>query len=96
VVVAAIEPGDQHHQPCARLLTQAREARLVPAPVLVELEYLLRAALDADAFKAFLDDCARGAFRIEALLAEDYVRVESCFRATPICVWGSSTQRCWR
>lgn len=75
VLVAAIEPRDQHHQRCARLLTGAREARVVPAPVLVELEYLLRAASDAGAFGAFLDDCARGAFRIEALMPEDYERV---------------------
>jgi len=75
VLVAAIEPRDQHHQSCARLLEGVREARVVPAPVLVELEYLLRAAFDAEAFKTFLDDCARGAFRIEALLPEDYARI---------------------
>jgi uncharacterized protein len=75
VLVAAIEPRDQHHRRCARLLTGVREARVVPAPVLVELEYLLRGASDARAFRAFLNDCARGAFRIEALVPEDYSRV---------------------
>ncbi len=43
--------------------------------MLVELEYLLRAAADAAAFEVFLEDCARAAFTIEALLPEDYVRV---------------------
>ena len=38
-------------------------------------QYLLRAASDVDAFKAFLDDCAHRALRIEALLDEDYTRV---------------------
>ena len=52
MLVAAIEPRDEHHQPCAQLLAGAREVRVVPAPVLVELEYLLRAASDVDAFKA--------------------------------------------
>lgn len=75
VLLAAIEPRDEHHAPCASLLTDAREARVVPAPVLVELEYLLRTASDTKAFTAFLDDCARGAFRIEALLAGDYTRI---------------------
>jgi predicted nucleic acid-binding protein len=75
VLVAAIEPRDDHHQPCSELLEGAREVRVVPAPVLVELEYLLRSASDVDAFKAFLDDCARRAFRIEPLLDEDYARV---------------------
>lgn len=75
VLIAAIEPRDDHHEPCARLITQAREARVVPAPVLVELEYLLRHASEQGAFKAFLDDSARGAYIVEALSAEDYARV---------------------
>lgn len=75
VLLAAIEPHDNHHHACASLIEQARETRVVPAPVLVELEYLLRQASDADAFRAFLQDSARGAFAIEPLLREDYARV---------------------
>jgi predicted nucleic acid-binding protein len=77
VLVAAIEPRDERHQACAGLIEGAREDRVVPAPVLIELECLLRAVSDAAAFKAFLDDCARGAFRIEPLLDEDYLRIGS-------------------
>lgn len=58
-----------------------REARIVPAPVLVEFEYLLRRAADVDAFMSFLDDCARGAFRIEALRPDDYARVGELLKA---------------
>lgn len=75
VLVAAIEPADEYHLTCAQLLRGARELRIVPAPVLVELEYLLRAASDSAAFTAFLDDCAHRAFRIEPLMDEDYARV---------------------
>ncbi len=75
VLLAAIEPRDDHHRPCAALLRETQEARVVPAPVLVELEYLLRHASDAGAFRTLLEDCARGAFKIEALLADDYARV---------------------
>jgi predicted nucleic acid-binding protein len=75
VLLAAIEPRDDHHRACAGLIGQASEARVVPAPVLVELEYLLRQASDPEAFRAFLDDSARGAFTIEPLLREDYARV---------------------
>lgn len=75
VLVAAIEPRDACHERCARLLEAAREPRVVPAPVLVELEYLLSTASDTAAFKAFLEDCSAGAFKIEALLHEDYARI---------------------
>jgi len=51
------------------------ETRVVPSPVLVELEYLLRQAGDANAFRHFLADADRGAFKIDPLLREDYVRV---------------------
>jgi predicted nucleic acid-binding protein len=81
VLVAAIEPHDEHHAGCAQLLQGAGEARVVPAPVLVELEHLLRTASDVAAFAVFLDDCARGAFTIEALLPEDYVRIGELLNA---------------
>jgi uncharacterized protein len=47
----------------------------VPAPVLVELEYLLRRTEQVDTFVRFLDDCRSGAFIVEALQSLDYARV---------------------
>ena len=64
--VATIEPHDEHHESCARLVKAAREARVVPAPVLVKLESLLRVASDTAAFKAFLENCSTGAFTVAA------------------------------
>lgn len=75
VIVATIEPGDEEHASCARLLEGARGERIVPAPALVEIEYLLRRAHEADAFARFLDDCRRGGFVIAELERADYVRV---------------------
>lgn len=75
VLLAAIEPRDDHHGACAELLRDANEARIVPAPVLVELEYLLRKVADPGAFRGFLADADRGAFTIDPLLREDYQRV---------------------
>ena len=75
VLLAAIEPRDRNHDACVDLLRAVREPRIVPAPVLVELEYLLRRVSDGAAFITFLEDCRDGAFRIEPLLPEDYVRV---------------------
>jgi uncharacterized protein len=47
----------------------------VPAPVLVELEYLLRRTDQVDTFVRFLEDCRREAFLVQPLQASDYHRV---------------------
>jgi uncharacterized protein len=75
VVLAAIEPRDDHHVACSRLLESVREDRIVPAPTLVEIEYLLDRTPQVDTFVRFLDDCRRGAFQIEELQTADYARV---------------------
>jgi hypothetical protein len=45
----------------AALFASRTERRVVPAPVLVELDYLLARELGGDQFAAFLDAIARGA-----------------------------------
>ena len=47
----------------------------MPAPTLVEIEYLLDRTSQADTFVRFLGDCRRGAFQIEELETADYARV---------------------
>jgi uncharacterized protein len=74
-LLAAIEPQDESHDACARLLADSREERIVPAPVLVEVEHMLNRTRQVDTFVRFLDDCRRQAFLIEELLPEDYSRV---------------------
>jgi len=75
VVLAAIEPTDDHHVVCARLLEQSREDRIVPAPVLVEVEYLLNRTRQVDTFVRFLEDCRRDAFLVADLEPGDHARV---------------------
>jgi predicted nucleic acid-binding protein len=75
VVLAAIEPGDDDHVACARLLEQSREDRIVPAPVLVEVEYMMRRTRQVDTFVRFLEDCQREAFLVYELQPVDYARV---------------------
>jgi predicted nucleic acid-binding protein len=74
-LLATIEPTDEDHEACTALLEQSRGDRIVPAPVLVELEYLLRGTDQVDTFARFLDDCRRGAFMVEALQSLDYARI---------------------
>ncbi|HEY4811503.1 MAG TPA: PIN domain-containing protein [Solirubrobacteraceae bacterium] len=74
-LLAAIEPHDEDHETCAPLLEQSREDRIVPAPVLVELEYFLSRTNQTDTFVRFLEDCRREAFVLEPLKPVDYARV---------------------
>jgi len=74
VVVAAFDRDDDHHEACASLLSGLRERRLVPSPVLVEVDHLLRRYTSDESFGAVLDQVSSGALVIEDLTASDYER----------------------
>jgi len=74
VLVAGYDRDDQDHATCSTLLAEARERRLVPAPVVVELDHLLR-RLEPVGLVGFLDDVASGAFELVELVPEDRARV---------------------
>lgn len=61
-VVAALDAGDPDHARCAELIASTAEERVIPAPVLVEVEYLLRPW--PDAFEALVADCEAGHYRV--------------------------------
>lgn len=65
VLLAAYDRSDPEHEPCAALLKHAREPRLVPILVMVELEYHLRQI--ESGFARILDDVGRGAVRVADL-----------------------------
>jgi predicted nucleic acid-binding protein len=75
VLFAALDRGDRHHEACRELIENARESRIVPATVLVELDHFIRQRLHAVAHAAFLRDITDGAFFVEELRREDYIRV---------------------
>lgn len=72
---AALDRSDADHAACRRLLEDAAEPLVVPAPVLVEVEYWTQKRLGTGAWLALLEDIAAGAFQIEDLAAADYCRV---------------------
>ena len=75
VLYAAMAPRDRHHAACAKLLRAAREL-LLPAPVLVELDYLLsRLAGSSRPFDEVLRRIENGVFTVLDLAAQDYSRV---------------------
>src|SRR5438105_273457 len=70
-----MDRSDEDHAACATLLREAEEAIIIPAPVVVELDWLVASRLDAKTFDVFLSDVEDGAVKIEALTAADYARV---------------------
>ncbi len=75
VLYAAMAPRDRNHAACAKLLRATREL-LLPAPVLVELDYFLTELTSSHrAFDEVLRRIENGVFTILDLAADDYPRV---------------------
>ncbi|MDQ7859191.1 MAG: PIN domain-containing protein [Armatimonadota bacterium] len=78
---ASLDRSDADHAACRRLIEAADEPLLIPAPVLVEVDYWIHARLHAGVLVALLDDVVSGAYRVEELRTEDYPRIrELCDR----------------
>ncbi|MGH7760033.1 MAG: type II toxin-antitoxin system VapC family toxin [Candidatus Dormibacteraceae bacterium] len=73
-LLAAIDRSDPDHNRCKELVEGTREPLVVPAPVVVELDYWCRTKLTPDDFLAFLSDILVGAYRVEDLEHSDYAR----------------------
>jgi predicted nucleic acid-binding protein len=74
-LLAAIDRSDPDHERCRQMIERTREPRVVPAPVVVELDYWCRTKLTVEDFLAFVDDVVAGAFQIEDLGHIDYARI---------------------
>jgi uncharacterized protein len=72
---AGMDRADADHQACADLLLGFGEQLLVPAPVIVELDWLVGNRLGAEPLLAFFADIADGAVGVIDLVRADYVRV---------------------
>jgi len=66
-IVALLDEADPEHQRCAELVQGAREALVVPSPVLVEVDYWLLELYGPDVWQLFVEDVARGAYRLHHL-----------------------------
>ena len=72
---AAMDRADTDHRICAELLASSREPLVVPAPVVVELDWLSGRRLGPEPFAEFLADVEDGSIAIADLTRTDYVRV---------------------
>jgi len=72
---ASLDRSDQDHQACRRLIETANEPIVIPAPVLVEVDYWIHRRLHVGVLVALLDDIVAGAYEVEELVPEDYGRI---------------------
>ena len=72
---AAMDRSDVDHEVCAHLLTNSSDQLLIPAPVVVELEWLASSRLGSEPFAAFLRDVEEGLVVVADLTRGDYARV---------------------
>lgn len=78
---ASLDRDDADHVACRRLIEGSTEELIVPAPVLVEVDYWINARMHVGVLLALLDDIAAGAYRVEDPTVADYRRVrELCDR----------------
>ena len=80
VIYAAIDEYDVHHDTCAALVADPPEELAVPAPVIVELEWLVTGRMKFDQFDGFLQSIELGAVRVVDLERGDYTRVRELCR----------------
>ncbi len=71
-----MEPKDNAHASCAVLLNDALERRVVPSPVLVELEFWCAKSLPPGAFCGVLEAIDERRLFVEDLVPEDYRRAK--------------------
>ena len=72
---ATLDRRDAHHQSVRTLLQATRERLVIPAPVLVEVDYLLTQRKRPAGMIHLLDDINAGAYSIEELGYDDYRRI---------------------
>jgi len=80
-LLAALDVDEDHHARCKSLLENSREELIIPAPVLVELDHMIRARLSPTVMIRVLDDIIAGAYRVLDLEPGEIFRVrELCSR----------------
>jgi predicted nucleic acid-binding protein len=74
-ILAFLDYTDPDHASCLKLFESTRERLILPAPVLVEVDYWISRGLDKRASLTLLQDVERGAYEVEDLRREDYSRI---------------------
>jgi uncharacterized protein len=71
---------DRDHERCAPLMEARSERRIVPSPVLVEVDHLVGRELGEAAVAAFIDTIVAGELEVADLTHGDYTRASELMR----------------
>ena len=74
---ASLDRSDADHRACRSLIEGSTETLVIPAPVLVEVDYWIHQRLGPGVLVALLEDVEAGAYTVEDLTIADYARVRS-------------------
>lgn len=78
---ASLDRSDADHEASRSLIESAHERLVIPAPVLVEVDYWIHQRLNSDVLVALLADVESGAYLVANIEPEDYTRIrELCDR----------------
>jgi len=80
-ILALLDSADPAHAACVSLVESTREALVVVAPTLVEVDYWIRKRLRPEVWTIFVEDLAAGAYRLESPGVDDLVRIAELERA---------------
>lgn len=73
-IVALLDAADPDHERCVAMVDNLREDLVVPVAVLVEVDYWLRKLYGPGPWQTFVEDVAKGAYRIHQLDEAGLVR----------------------
>lgn len=68
-LVAAVHRGDSAHEMAKTAMRNLRRKAVLPSPVLVEADYLIRSRVGASAARAFLESIAAGTHEVAYMTA---------------------------
>jgi predicted nucleic acid-binding protein len=72
---ASLDRTDRNHQVCAELLMTTQESLVIPAPVLVEMDYWIQQRMQAAVMTTLLERMLSGGYSVMELIRNDYARV---------------------
>ncbi|MGI8696801.1 MAG: type II toxin-antitoxin system VapC family toxin [Mycobacteriales bacterium] len=73
-IVALVDAADPEHGRCLGMVNDVGEDLVVPAPVLVEVDYWLHKLYGAKPWQSFVEDVTGGAYRLHQLDEPDLRR----------------------